>query len=118
MGSTSAYFSDTNSGGYVAASLGSIKVSVDGDKGSTPVIDFGSMLPGEEREGGFIVANIGRSAQDVYITYPNEMQLKVTNQMGTYAEIGSPSTASASSSPTTSTTATRATRVSPRCQPS
>ena len=87
VGSTSAYFSDTNSGGYVAASLGSIKVSVDDDADTTPVIDFGSMLPGEVRQGGFTVQNIGRSAQDLYITYPNDAQLKIINQLGTYAEI-------------------------------
>ena len=87
VGVTSAYFSDTNTGGHVEASLGSIKVAVDGDRNTTPVIDFANLLPGDTATGGYTVENIGRSAQDVYMTFPKEAQLKLINQLGTYAEI-------------------------------
>ena len=87
VGVTSAYFSDTNTGGHVEASLGSIKVAVDGDKSATPVIDFANLLPGDTATGGYTVENIGRSAQDVYMTFPKEAQLKLIDQLGTYAEI-------------------------------
>ena len=86
VGSTSAYFSDTNSGGYVAASLGSIKVLTDGEK-FTPVIDFGSMLPGDKVEGGFTVLNNGRSTQDVYVTFPTEWQRDLINTLGKKAQV-------------------------------
>ena len=85
VGVTSAYFSDTNTGGHVEASLGSIKVAVDGDKSTTPVIDFANLLPGDTATGGFTVENIGRSAQDVYMTFPKEAQLKLMATLGTYA---------------------------------
>lgn len=87
VGVTNAYFSDTNSGGYVSADLGSIRVDVDGDRTGTPVIAFEGLLPGDTATGGFTVTNTGQSTSDVYMAFPSQLQLAIINDLGTYAEL-------------------------------
>ena len=88
VGTTSSYFSDINSGGAITMWIGSIAVSVDGNRTTTPDLDLGSLLPGEVATGDFEVKNIGRNAQDVWLQFdPNHPTFKAVNQLGTYAEI-------------------------------
>lgn len=88
VGTTSSYFSDTNSGGEISMTMGSIYVKVDGKWTSTPDIQLGAMLPGEVASGDFQVENAGRSAQDVWLQFdPNNPTFQAVNQLGSYAEI-------------------------------
>jgi hypothetical protein len=86
-GATSAYFSDTNSGGVITASYGSIYVDVDGNKTTTPNLDLRDLLPGETKTGEFTVANSGRSDQDVHVQFDSDAVLKLVNQLGRSAAI-------------------------------
>jgi len=74
VGSTSAYFSDTNTGGAIIATTGTIAaiaVDVNGDPTATPDIAFETLLPGETQEQSFTVTNSGSSVQDVWVQFPN-----------------------------------------------
>lgn len=74
VGTTSAYFSDTNTGGAItvsSATAASIAVDVDGDPTTTPTLDFAGLLPGQTQTQTFTVTNTGTSAQDVWVQFPN-----------------------------------------------
>lgn len=74
VGTTSAYFSDTNTGGAITATSGSvaaISVDVNGDPTATPDIAFENLLPGATQEQSFTVTNSGTSPQDVWVQFPN-----------------------------------------------
>lgn len=84
---TSAYFSDTNTGGTITASYGSIYVDVDGSKTKTPNLDLTDLLPGQTKTGKFTVKNAGRSPQDVHVRFDSDAILKLVNQLGRSAAI-------------------------------
>lgn len=84
---TSAYFSDTNTGGAITGTTGSIEVDVNGNKTTTPTITFDNVLPGETRTGSFTFQNTGRSTQDVYLQFTNKALVDEINKLGTYAAI-------------------------------
>lgn len=67
VGSTSAYFSDTNTGGAITVTAGSIYVDTDGDEATTSDIAYTGVLPGDTVAQDVEVENSGTSAQDVYL---------------------------------------------------
>jgi hypothetical protein len=86
-GATSAYFSDTNTGGAITASFGTIAVDVDGNRSTTPNLDLSGLLPGEARSADFTVKNTGRSTQDVHMQFDSDAVRKAINTLGSYAAI-------------------------------
>lgn len=84
---TSAYFSNTNTGGAINASYGSIYVDVDGKEFTTPDLNLSGMLPGESRSAEFTFTNSGKSAQDTWATFDDDAVLKAVNQLGRKASI-------------------------------
>lgn len=87
VGTTSAYYSNTNTGGAWQVTTGSIQVSVDDDAETTPDLAYDRLLPGEWHWDSFKVENTGRSAQDVYLQIDNDLVLKAINSLGTYGGI-------------------------------
>ena len=67
VGSTSAYFSDTNTGGAITVTAGSIYVDTDGDETTTSDIEYTNVLPGDTLTQDVEVENAGTSAQDLYL---------------------------------------------------
>ena len=79
VGTTSAYFSDTNTGGAItvsAASVATISVDVDGNPTTTPALDFAGLLPGATQTKSFTITNTGTSAQDVWVQFPDQKELQ------------------------------------------
>lgn len=74
VGSTSAYFSDTNTGGAITVTAGSIYVDTDGDATTTSDVEYTNVLPGDTLAQDVAVENAGTSAQDVYLVV-DEAQL-------------------------------------------
>jgi hypothetical protein len=84
---TSAYFSDTNTGGKIVATTGSIFVHTDGNAIKTSDLDLSGLLPGEAKADTFDVKNTGRSTQDVHLSFDNQAIVDAINDLGTYASI-------------------------------
>ncbi len=85
-GSTGAYFSDTQSG-TVSGSVGSIHVVTSGGSGADNAdLSFTNLLPGASQTVSVNYTNTGKSAEDVYITFPNATALSALNSLGTYGE--------------------------------
>lgn len=93
VGSTSAYFSDTNSGGAITATAGSIYVDVMDPYGQnsetgTPDIDLGTVVPGDTVTSGTLtVQNTGTSTQDVVIQFTDPAALAQLNALGEYGTV-------------------------------
>ncbi len=87
VGTSSAYFSDTNMGGKVIVSAGSIYVDTDGSKTNTSDVLLEDILPGQTVTGTFTATNSGNSTQDLYVQFTNPYALHAINQLGTTATI-------------------------------
>ncbi len=87
VGTSSAYFSDTNSGGSVVVSAGSIYVDTDGNPTNTSDIMLDNVLPGETATGDFTAKNTGQSTQDLYVQFKAGGVLEAINELGTTATI-------------------------------
>lgn len=91
IASSSAYFSDTLTGGSVAVSLASFDLTIIDSEGNpvegTPDIDLGELAPGEASSGSFTVSNTGTTAANVYLTFDDETVLKAINNLGQKASI-------------------------------
>lgn len=72
VGSTSAYFSDTNSGGAITVTAGSIYVTTDDSLKFTSDLEYTNVLPGDTVAKDVAVENSGSSAQDVYLVVDEE----------------------------------------------
>jgi hypothetical protein len=87
VGSTGAYFSDTNNG-KVSGTVGSIKVATSGGTGAdTADFTFTDLLPGTPQSATVNYQNNGRNPQDVWVVFPNADALHSLNQLGTYGEV-------------------------------
>jgi hypothetical protein len=86
VGTTSAYFSDTNTGGAIIVSsetVATIAVDVNGDPTTTPDLGYAALLPGETQTQTFTLTNTGTSAQDVWVQFPNNGE---NNQFATFLD--------------------------------
>jgi hypothetical protein len=87
-GATGAYFSDTEAG-TISGTMGSIKIDagVNADFGGGMNFGFTNLLPGEPQSGTVHYINTGRSAQDVYIVFPDADALHALNDLGTFGSV-------------------------------
>lgn len=87
VGTSSAYFSDTNTGGSVIVSAGSIYVDTDGSQSDTSDIYLDGIVPGQTVTASFTATNSGNSTQDLYVQLTSDAILAAINNLGTTATI-------------------------------
>jgi hypothetical protein len=85
IGSTGAYFTDTNGGGQINATSGSVAVKVNGSETNAPVINFTNLMPGTPRTSTVSVQNTGSGSEDVYLVFDNSNGgWSAVNALGAY----------------------------------